>query len=105
MNDVRPELTMIDDRLERNTNVQARMTQPALMIPEALRANADARVPVVPTPRLKAGTEPVAHDFVRAVEPAAPDTPLAAVLDRFQAEPSLTAVPVIRRMSSPRMKP
>jgi AhpD family alkylhydroperoxidase len=38
MNDVRPELTMIDDRLERNTNVQARMTQPALMIPEALRA-------------------------------------------------------------------
>src|SRR5206468_6399901 len=32
--------------------------------PEALRANADARVPVVPAPRLRAGTEPVAHDFV-----------------------------------------
>jgi len=65
------------------------------LAPEALRANADARVPVVPTPRLKAGTEPVAHDFVRAVEPAAPDTLLAAVLDRFQAQPSLTAVPVM----------
>jgi GGDEF domain-containing protein len=65
------------------------------LAPEALRANADARVPVVPTPRLRAGTEPVAHDFIRAVEPAAPDTPLAGVLDRFVAQPALTAIPVL----------
>jgi EAL domain-containing protein (putative c-di-GMP-specific phosphodiesterase class I)/GGDEF domain-containing protein len=44
---------------------------------EARRANDDARVPVVPTPRLRAGTEPRAHDFVRAVDPAAPDATLA----------------------------
>jgi len=62
---------------------------------EALRANADARVPVVPTPRLRAGTEPVAHDFVRAVEPVAPRTPLGTALDRFTAQPSLTAIPMI----------
>jgi EAL domain-containing protein (putative c-di-GMP-specific phosphodiesterase class I)/GGDEF domain-containing protein len=67
----------------------------ASLSPEALRANADARVPVVPTPRLRAGTEPVAHDFVREVYPAAPDTPLGSVLDRFQAQTSLTAVPVL----------
>ncbi len=39
---------------------------------EARRAQEDARVPVVPTPRLRAGTEPQAHDFVRAVEPRRP---------------------------------
>ena len=70
------------------------------LTPEALRANADARVPVVPTPRLRAGTEPVAHDFIRAVDPAAPQAPLGSVLDRFSARPSLTAIPVISAAGS-----
>jgi EAL domain-containing protein (putative c-di-GMP-specific phosphodiesterase class I)/GGDEF domain-containing protein len=63
--------------------------------PEALRANADVRVPVVPTPRLRAGTEPIAHDFVRAVYPAATETPLGDVLHRFQGQSGLTAIPVL----------
>jgi EAL domain-containing protein (putative c-di-GMP-specific phosphodiesterase class I)/GGDEF domain-containing protein len=62
---------------------------------EARRAQEDARVPVVPTPRLRAGTEPQAHDFVRAVEPVPPHTPLATLLERFAANPSLTAIPVV----------
>jgi EAL domain-containing protein (putative c-di-GMP-specific phosphodiesterase class I)/GGDEF domain-containing protein len=63
--------------------------------PEAARANADARVPVVPTPRLRAGTEPVAHDFIRAVDAVVPETPLGTVLDRFNAQAALTAIPVL----------
>jgi EAL domain-containing protein (putative c-di-GMP-specific phosphodiesterase class I)/GGDEF domain-containing protein len=63
--------------------------------PEARRANEDARVPVVPTPRLRAGTEPHAHDFVRAVEPAAPDAPLGSLLDRFAANPALASIPLV----------
>ena len=69
---------------------------PAAELPaEARRAQEDARVPVVPTPRLRAGTEPHAHDFVRAVEPANPGTPLAALLDRFAASPELASIPVV----------
>ncbi len=68
---------------------------PGPQLPEALaRAQADTRVPVVPMPRLAAGTEPRAHDFVRSVEPAAPGTPLAALLERFAAQPDLAAIPV-----------
>ena len=63
--------------------------------PEAQRAQADARVPVVPTPRLRAGTEPRAHDFVRAVDAAAPQASLASVLDQFIYSPTLAAVPLI----------
>ena len=63
--------------------------------PEARRAQEDARVPVVPTPRLRAGTEPHAHDFVRAVDPAKPEAPLAALLDRFAATPELPSIPVV----------
>ena len=37
-------------------------------VAEAALAFADSRVPVVPTARLRAGTEPTAHDFVRAVD-------------------------------------
>jgi len=62
---------------------------------EARRANEDERVPVVPTPRLRAGTEPHAHDFVRAVEPAAPRATLASLLERFAASPDLAAIPVV----------
>ena len=62
---------------------------------EAERAQADARVPVVPAPRLRAGTEPRAHDFVRAVDPATPQASLASVLDRFAGSPTLAAIPVI----------
>ncbi len=65
------------------------------LAPEARRANADARVPVVPTPRLRAGTEPRAHDFVRAVEPAVATQPLGVLLERFAASPGLGAIPVI----------
>ena len=62
---------------------------------EALLAYADARVPVAPAARLRAGTEPTAHDFVRAVEPAVPEATIAAVLKRFSARVGLTAIPVI----------
>ena len=62
---------------------------------EAELAYADARVPVVATPRLRAGTEPTAHDFLHAVQPVAPDESIAAVLQRFAAMPSLTAIPVM----------
>jgi EAL domain-containing protein (putative c-di-GMP-specific phosphodiesterase class I)/GGDEF domain-containing protein len=59
------------------------------------RANEDARVPVVPTPRLRAGTEPRAHDFVRAIEPASAAQPLGELLERFAAAPDLGAIPVV----------
>jgi EAL domain-containing protein (putative c-di-GMP-specific phosphodiesterase class I)/GGDEF domain-containing protein len=62
---------------------------------EAQLAFADARVPVVPAARLRAGSEPTAHDFVHAVEPAAPHETIASLLKRFAAAPSLTALPVI----------
>ena len=62
---------------------------------EAQLAFADARVPVVPAPRLRAGTEPSAHDFIRAVQPVATGESIAALLERFAAMPSLTAIPVI----------
>ena len=52
-------------------------------------------LPVVPAPRLRAGTEPHAHDFVRAVDAAAPQATLGAILERFAASPSLAAIPVI----------
>jgi EAL domain-containing protein (putative c-di-GMP-specific phosphodiesterase class I)/GGDEF domain-containing protein len=63
--------------------------------PEAQRAQADARVPVIPAPRLQAGTEPCAHDFVRAVEAATPQGSLGALLDRFTSSPTLASIPVI----------
>jgi EAL domain-containing protein (putative c-di-GMP-specific phosphodiesterase class I)/GGDEF domain-containing protein len=62
---------------------------------EAERANADMRLPVVPSPRLRAGTEPRAHDFVRAVDAVTPQALLATLLDRFASSPALTAIPVI----------
>jgi len=62
---------------------------------EAERAFADARVPVIPAPRLRAGSEPTAHELVRAVEPVAPTTPLFVVAARFQAAPTLAAIPVV----------
>ena len=62
--------------------------------PEAERAQIDARVPVIPAPRLRAGTEPCAHDFVRAVEAATPQASLASLLDRFASNPALASIPV-----------
>ena len=64
--------------------------------PEAERAQADARVPVVPAPRLRAGTEPRAHDFVRAVDAggAAGEPRLGARPVRLRS-PTLAAIPVI----------
>jgi EAL domain-containing protein (putative c-di-GMP-specific phosphodiesterase class I)/GGDEF domain-containing protein len=62
---------------------------------EALLANTDARVPVPPMARLRAGTEPSAHDFVKSVEPASAKQTLGALLDRFAASPALAAIPVV----------
>jgi EAL domain-containing protein (putative c-di-GMP-specific phosphodiesterase class I)/GGDEF domain-containing protein len=62
---------------------------------EAERAHSDAKVPVVPAPRLRAGSEPTAHDFVRAVEPVVPHLPVSDLLVRFAASPALAAIPVI----------
>jgi EAL domain-containing protein (putative c-di-GMP-specific phosphodiesterase class I)/GGDEF domain-containing protein len=62
---------------------------------EAALAYSDARVPVVAAPRLRAGTEPSAQDFIHAVQPVAPDESIASVLERFAAMPSLTAIPII----------
>jgi EAL domain-containing protein (putative c-di-GMP-specific phosphodiesterase class I)/GGDEF domain-containing protein len=70
-------------------------TPDAKLPPEAERAQADARVPVVPAPRLRAGSEPSAHDFVRSVDPVAPQASLAAVLERFTFSPGLAAIPVV----------
>ena len=68
---------------------------PARLPEEVLRAHTDAKVPVVAAPRLKPGSEPTAHDFVRAVETFAPAATLGSVLDRFHSTPGLCAIPVI----------
>lgn len=62
---------------------------------EAELAFADARIPVVPSPKLRPGSEPSAHDFVRAVDAVTPNTPISAVLARFSANPGLSSIPVI----------
>jgi EAL domain-containing protein (putative c-di-GMP-specific phosphodiesterase class I)/GGDEF domain-containing protein len=68
---------------------------PPVKLPEELvRAQSDAKLPVLAAPRLRAGTEPTAHDFVRAVEAVSPDTPVARLLERFATSPSLVAIPV-----------
>src|SRR6185295_6510452 len=59
-------------------------------------AFADARVPVVVAPRLRAGTEPTAHEFVHAIAPMGPQDTIAQALARFAAAPpSVTALPVV----------
>ena len=68
---------------------------PAMLPAEAREAHADTRLPVIPAPRLRAGTEPSAHELVRAVEPVSPQTPLFVVAARFQAAPALAAIPVV----------
>ena len=67
----------------------------AVLPEEAQRAQADAKLPVIPAPRLRAGSEPTAHDFVRAVDAAVPHTPVSDLLVRFAANPALAAIPVI----------
>jgi GGDEF domain-containing protein len=49
----------------------------------------------VAAPRLGAGTEPTAHDLVHSVAPLGPADTIAAVLQRFAAMPSITAIPVV----------
>jgi EAL domain-containing protein (putative c-di-GMP-specific phosphodiesterase class I)/GGDEF domain-containing protein len=68
---------------------------PARLPDELQRAQSDAKLPVLAAPRLRAGTEPTAHDFVREVTPIAADTPLARLLERFATSPSLASVPVV----------
>jgi EAL domain-containing protein (putative c-di-GMP-specific phosphodiesterase class I)/GGDEF domain-containing protein len=70
-------------------------TPPACLPEELLRAQSDAKLPVLAAPRLRAGTEPTAHDFIRAVEPAHGQTPLARLLERFATSPALVAIPVM----------
>ena len=65
------------------------------LAPEAQLASADARVPVVPTARLAAGSEPAARDFIHAVDAAEPRAPLEALLDRFSRSPALAAIPLV----------
>jgi len=62
---------------------------------EAELAFADARVPVAPAARLRPGTEPTAHDFVRSVDALAPRESIAAALKRFAERGNLAAIPVI----------
>ena len=64
------------------------------LAPEAELAFVDTRVPVVATPRLRPGSEPRAHDFIRSVDALTSQAPLAAALDRFAADPTLDAIPV-----------
>ncbi len=62
---------------------------------DAQRAQADLRLPVVPMPRLRAGTEPKAQDFLHTVDAVMPHARLGVVLDRFAASSALAAVPII----------
>jgi EAL domain-containing protein (putative c-di-GMP-specific phosphodiesterase class I)/GGDEF domain-containing protein len=57
-------------------------------------AAADARLPVVPAPRLDARSDIRAQDFLRSVDAVAPGAPLGALLDRFAQSPALGAIPV-----------
>jgi EAL domain-containing protein (putative c-di-GMP-specific phosphodiesterase class I)/GGDEF domain-containing protein len=70
-------------------------TAPQGLSAELQRAQADAKLPVIAAPRLRAGPEPTAHDFIRAVEPATPQTPLARILERFATSPALVSIPVV----------
>jgi EAL domain-containing protein (putative c-di-GMP-specific phosphodiesterase class I)/GGDEF domain-containing protein len=68
---------------------------PATELPEEARAAfADARVPVVAGPRLRAGTEPRAQDLIHAVDPVGARETLGQVLRRFLGSPGTTALPV-----------
>jgi EAL domain-containing protein (putative c-di-GMP-specific phosphodiesterase class I)/GGDEF domain-containing protein len=72
------------------------MEKPTGRLPgEAALAYADARVPVVPAARLRAGSEPIAHDFVRGVDAVAPNATIAEVQARFNKHPLVGAIPVI----------
>ena len=69
---------------------------PALRPSEALAsADADPRLPVVPMPRRRAGTQPRAREFLRSVDAVVPREPLGTLLERFAASPRLAAIPVI----------
>ena len=68
---------------------------PARLPDELTRAQSDAKLPVLEAPRLRAGTEPTAHDFVRAVEAVTPQVPLARLLERFATSPTLVSIPVV----------
>ena len=68
---------------------------PARLPEELARAQSDSKLPVLAAPRLRAGTEPTSHDFVRAVDPVTPETPLARLLERFATSPTLVSIPVV----------
>jgi EAL domain-containing protein (putative c-di-GMP-specific phosphodiesterase class I)/GGDEF domain-containing protein len=60
----------------------------------AAAANGDERIRVPPMTRLRPGSEPRAGDFLRAVEPVDPATPLCDVAGRFSRSTGIGAIPV-----------
>ncbi len=69
---------------------------PLAALPEAAaRANADTKLAVAPVPRLRFGCEPRAHHFLRTVEAVTPQESIAGVRSRFDAVPTLCALPVV----------
>jgi EAL domain-containing protein (putative c-di-GMP-specific phosphodiesterase class I)/GGDEF domain-containing protein len=70
-------------------------TAPADAVAEPVAAvHGDARLRVAPVPRLRASSSH-ARDFVRAIEPAAPDASPASLHARFDACATLAAIPVV----------
>jgi EAL domain-containing protein (putative c-di-GMP-specific phosphodiesterase class I)/GGDEF domain-containing protein len=63
---------------------------------EAQAAYADARLPVLAAPRLRAGTEPGAQDLVHAIAPVAPGDSLGHAFERLSASPGIASLPVVR---------
>ena len=70
-------------------------TAPQGVNQELARAQADAKLPVLAAPRLAAGKQTTAHDFIRAVEPVTPATPFARLMERFATLPTLVAIPLV----------
>ncbi len=68
---------------------------PGALAPEVLAANADRRLPVVPSARLQASAGSRARDFLRSVDALTPQATLGQALARFEDQASLCSVPVI----------
>jgi len=69
--------------------------EPGELPPEVHAANADRRLPVVPTAREPARSEAKAQDFLRAIDALTPQATLGQALERLAAVPQLGSVPVI----------
>ena len=68
---------------------------PPRELPAAVaQANADIRVPVVPSPRRREASGRIARDFLRSVDAVTPQASMASLLERFAQAPALAAIPV-----------